>query len=139
MIRTRIIACFFNLYSMSAVAGYECVLQLSHTENLDKVIAEKTVHIGNHQMRAGSEGILFVEYQKGKKKTTLDINSVMSGWEDEEDATFAVIRWTSNRRNVRGEAVSEKFTLKGDDELTGWFDSYKLDISCQVKKRRGPL
>lgn len=133
MKRTRIIAMLFNFYSMSAVAGYECVLKLAHIEDLYKTVAEKTLLIERSNMSAGSMGTLFVELDKRNKKISLDINAVMSGWQGEEDATFVIIRRESKRRSHRAETVSEKMTLKGDSSMTGWFDSYKLEIECKVR------
>ena len=61
MKRTRIIAYIFNLYSMSAVAGYDCVLKLAHNDDLYKTVAEKTITIEQGAMRSGSFGTLLVE------------------------------------------------------------------------------
>lgn len=134
MKRTRIIALFFNLYSVSAVAGYECHLKLSHTEDPHKVIAEKSVRIEEGRIISGYMGTLFTEDAKKRKETSLDINAVMSGWKGEEDASIVIIRRATNKRNVETNTISEVMTVKGDNSLTGWFDSYKLDISCEVKE-----
>lgn len=132
MKRTRVLAYFFNLYSMSAVAGYECTLKLAHSENLNKVIAEKVLVIDRAEMKSGNMGTLFVEYQKKKRSISLDINAVMSGWANEEDATFVILRRTKTRRSTSAETISEIMNLKGDNQLTSWFDSYKLDINCRA-------
>lgn len=132
MKRTRILAYIFNLYSMSAVASYDCTLKLAHSEDLNVTVAEKVVSIGRGEMKAGNVGTLFVEFEKKKKTFTLDINAVMNGWQNEEDATFVIIRRTKTRRNTTAETISEIMNLKGNDQLTGWFDSYKLDISCRT-------
>lgn len=134
MKRTRMIALFFNLYSVSAVAGYECTLKLSHTEDLHKVIAERTVRVEQGRMISGYMGTLFTEDQRKRKETTLDINAVMSGWNGEEDASFVIIRRATKRRNVETSTISEVMTVKGNNSLTGWFDSYKVDIACEVKE-----
>lgn len=134
MKRTRLIAMLFNFYSMSAVAGYECVLKLAHNEDLYKTVAERTLVAERSTMSAGSMGTLFVEQDKRNKKISLDINAVMSGWSGEEDASFVIIRRTSKRRSHHAETVSEIMTVKGDSSMTGWFDNYKLEINCKVKE-----
>jgi len=130
--RTRILAYLFNLYSMSAVADYQCVLKLAHNDDLYKTIAEKTVTIEEGKMKSGNMGTLFVEFQKNRKKISLDINAVLSGWKGEEDATFVMIRRTKKRYSLSSHTVSDIMTVKGNDSMTGWFDSYKLDIKCLV-------
>jgi hypothetical protein len=133
MKRTRILAYIFNLYSMSAVAGYDCTLKLAHNEDLYKTVAEKTLSIETGEMNSGNMGTLFVEFEKNRKKISLDINAVMSGWKGEEDATVVIIRRTKKRYSTSSETVSEIMTVKGDNKLTGWFDAYKLDMSCKVQ------
>jgi hypothetical protein len=132
MKRTRIIAYIFNLYSMSAVAGYDCVLKLAHNDDLYKTVAEKTITIEQGAMRSGSFGTLLVESEQRHKRISLDINAVMSGWKGEEDASFVVLRRTMKRSSNETQTVSEVMTVQGDEKMTGWFDAYKLDIKCQV-------
>jgi len=43
-----------------------------------------------------------------------------------------ILRRTKTRRTASSETISEIMNLKGDDQLTGWFDSYKLDINCRI-------
>lgn len=132
MKRTRVLAYLINFYSMSAVAGYECVLKLAHTDDLNRVVGEKTLTIAQETMNSGNMGTLFVESENGRKKVSLDINAVMNGWRGKEDATFVMIRRTKKRYSTSSSTVSEIMALKGDDNFVGWFDSYKLDISCKV-------
>ena len=132
MKRTKLIAYIFNLYSMSAVAGYECTLQLAHTENLHQVVAEKVLTINKSEMRSGNMGTLFVESAKKKKQITLDINAVLSGWPGEEDANLVVIRKTQKKHSGSVQTISEIMNVQGNNQLTGWFDSYKLDVRCKV-------
>ncbi len=81
-------------------------------------------------------GTLFLELEKRTKKVSLDINAVMSGWAGEEDANFVIIRKAKRKYSANhAETISEIMTVKGTDKLTGWFDSYKLDISCEVKNQ----
>ena len=42
-----------------------------------------------------------------------------------------MIRRTKKRYSNSSSTISEIMTVKGDDQMTGWFDSYKLDISCK--------
>jgi hypothetical protein len=58
MKRTRILAYMLNLYSMSAVASYDCTLKLAHSEDLNVTVAEKVVSIGRGEMKAGFMGTL---------------------------------------------------------------------------------
>jgi hypothetical protein len=117
---------------MSAVADYQCVLKLAHNDDLYKTIAEKTLTIEEGKMKSGNMGTLFVEFEKNRKKISLDINAVMSGWKGEEDATFVMIRRAKKRYSLSSHTVSDIMTVKGNDSMTGWFDSYKLDINCLV-------
>lgn len=133
MKRTRFLALIFNLYSMSAVASYECVMKLAHIEDLYTTVAERTLTVKKGTMDAGSMGTLYVESEKKNKKISLDINAVLSGWAGEEDATIVMIRRERKKRSTRAETISEKMTIKGDNSMTAWFDSYKLEIQCQVK------
>lgn len=132
MKKARVLAYMLNLYCMSASASYDCVLKLAHNENLYQTIAEKTLSISEGEMKSGNMGTLFVEFQKNRKKISLDINAVMSGWKGEEDATFVMIRRTKKRYTSNAETVSEIMTVKGNNKMTGWFEDYKLEISCQV-------
>ncbi len=117
---------------MSAVADYQCVLKLAHNDDLYKTIAEKTLTIEEGKMRSGNMGTLFVEFEKNRKKISIDINAVLSGWKGEEDATFVMIRRTKKRYSLSSQTVSDIVTVKGNESMTGWFDSYKLDINCLV-------
>jgi len=132
MKRTRILAYLFNIYSMSAVAGYDCTLKLFHTNDLNKVIASKTLSIAQGRMNSGNMGTLYVEFEKNRKKISIDINAVLNGWSSEEDATFVMIRRTKKRYSSSVETISEIMNVHGNDQMVGWFDSYKLDINCQV-------
>jgi hypothetical protein len=132
MKRTKILAYIVNFYSMSAVAGYECALQLAHTENLKEVVAEKVISIPTGEMRSGSIGSLFVESLKGKRKTFIEGRAVLSGWEGEEDLNLVMMRTTEKRSSLETGRISETITLKGDQIETAWFDNYKLDVNCKM-------
>jgi hypothetical protein len=132
MKRTKILAYIVNFYSMSAVAGYECALQLAHTENLKEVVAEKVISIPTGEMRSGSIGSLFVESLKSKRKTFIEGRAVLSGWEGEEDLNLVMMRTTEKRSSLETGRISETITLKGDQIETAWFDNYKLDVNCKI-------
>jgi hypothetical protein len=132
MKRTKILAYIVNFYSMSAVAGYECALQLAHTENLKEVVAEKVISIPTGEMRSGSTGSLFIESLKGKRKTFIEGRAVLSGWEGEEDLNLVMMRTNEKRSSLETGRISETITLKGDQIETAWFDNYKLDVNCKI-------
>ena len=132
MKRTKILAYFVNFYSMSAVAGYECALQLAHTENLKEIVAEKVISIPTGEIRSGSIGSLFVESLKGKKKTFIEGRAVLSGWEGEEDLNLVMTRTTQIKNKSEFSRISQTITLSGDQSETAWFDSYKLDVDCKI-------
>jgi hypothetical protein len=129
----RIFVCIFNLLSMNALAGYECNFQLAHTEDLITTIATKKAVV-DRTLRSGSEGTLIVESEKKKKKVSLELRSVMDGYEGSEGATFVVMRRIKNRNKSELEKVSETITLTGDESQRLWFDSYKLEIQCHIIK-----
>jgi hypothetical protein len=130
----RIFVLFFNVMSMNALAGYECDFQLAHTEDLYTTIATKMAHV-DRRMKSGSEGTLFVESEKKKKKVSLEIRSVMDGYEGSESATFVVMRRFTKKNNTQQIGkISEIITLAGDDSGRLWFDNYKLDIQCRITK-----
>ncbi len=129
----RIFVCIFNLLSMNALAGYECNFQLAHTEDLMTTIATKKAVV-DRTLRSGSEGTLIVESEKKKKKVSLELRSVMDGYEGSEGATFVVMRRIKNRNKSELEKVSETITITGDESQRLWFDSYKLEIQCHITK-----
>ena len=129
----RIFVCMFNLLSMNALAGYECNFQLAHTEDLITTIATKKAVV-DRTLRSGSEGTLIVESEKKKKKVSLELRSVMDGYEGSEGATFVVMRRIKNRNKSELEKVSETITITGDESQRLWFDSYKLEIQCHITK-----
>ncbi len=129
----RIFALTFNLMSMNVLAGYECDLQLAHTEDLVTTIAT-TKAVVDRTLKYGSEGTLIVESEKKKKKVSIELRSVMDGYEGSESASFVVMRRFTKRGNSSLEKISEVVTLSGDESQRLWFDNYKLEIQCQVTK-----
>ncbi len=128
MKRTKIIAYLVNFYSMSAVAGYECLMQLSHQDNLKEVVAEKVISLSKGQIKGGNFGALFKEQLK-KKNSSLEVRGMMSSLSGEEEASFAIYRNTKEGQFV----ISEKISIQGASLGTSWFDSYKLGINCSLK------
>lgn len=131
---TRLLALCLNFYSISAVADYQCVLQLKSIVNPDKIVAEKTYIIERSNMRAGSLGELHLESKKRKKKVTFEVNGVMSGWAGEEDAVFVIMRRETTRRSHHIQAFSNKIEVKGNDIGFGsTFDlKYDVEVRCKV-------
>ena len=132
MKRTKILAYIVNFYSMSAVAGYECALQLAHTENLNQVVAEKVISISTDEIRSENIGNLFIESLKGKNKTSIEAQAIISGWEGQEDFNLDMLRTTQVKNISESQKISETITLKGNQLETAWFDAYKLDINCKL-------
>ena len=45
---------------------------------------------------------------------------------------LVVIRKTQKKHSANVSTISEIMNVQGNNQLTGWFDSYKLDVSCKV-------
>ena len=129
----RILVILFNFMSMSAIAGYECDLKLAHNDDLRLDVATKIISIAQ-SLKSGSDH-LFVESEKKKKKFSLEVRSVMDGYEYSESASFVVMRRTTKRGKSTLEKVSELVTLGGNDSQRLWFEDYKLDINCKIWKK----
>lgn len=131
---TRFIAFCFNLYSINAVADYQCVMKLKTIDQPVQVVSEKTYTVARSVMSAGSLGELHVEDKRKKKRITFEVNSVMSGWAGEEDATFVIMRRETTRRKTHVESFSNIMTVKGDDVGFGTtFDlKYDVEVKCKV-------
>lgn len=134
MRRIKVLTLLLNLHSISAVAGYECLLQFSHTENLKQVISEKIVQVEKEQLVSGDFGTVITEELTKKLLVGVTVHAVVSGESGGEDATFVMMRKVQKKNNSKAERISENFTLKGNEDLTGWFDSYKVDISCRLNE-----
>jgi hypothetical protein len=132
--RIKILFFILNFYSMSVAADYECLLNLYNSD--ETLLAVKRISVAHTQAISGDQGILYTEYQKGKKtKTTLNIRTVINGCEKEEEASFQVIRHTFERKKYNAEIVSEEFFLDGTSHLVGRFENYRLDIDCKIRPR----
>lgn len=132
MKRVRFLAMLINFHSISAVAGYECLLQFAHTENLNQVISEKVVQVDRESLISKDFGTVITEEQTRKMLIGVNVRAVMSGEQGGEDATFVMMRTIQKKNSSKAERISENFTLKGNDDFTGWFDAYKVDISCRL-------
>jgi len=133
MKRTKLLAYIFNLYSMSAVAGYECTVQLTNIEDPMISSSEKMISIDRNELKSRNMGTFAIESQESKRLTSIQMNAVMSGWQGEEDIHFVMMRRFEKRSKVKFETISEIMSVKGDKSSTFWFDNYRLDIDCNVK------
>ena len=134
MKRTKLLAYIFNLYSMSAVAGYECTVQLTNIEDPMISSSEKMISIDRNELKFRNMGTFAIESQESKRLTSIQMNAVMSGWQGEEDIHFVMMRRFQKRSKVKFETISEIMSVKGDKSSTFWFDNYRLDIDCDVKE-----
>ena len=133
MKRTKLLAYIFNLYSMSAVAGYECTVQLTNIEDPMISSSEKMISIDRNELKSRNMGTFAIESQESKSLTSIQMNAVMSGWQGEEDIHFVMMRRFQKRSKIKFETISEIMSVKGDKSSTFWFDNYRLDIDCNVK------
>lgn len=134
MKRTKLLAYIFNLYSMSAVAGYECTVQLTNIEDPMISSSEKMISIDRNELKSRNMGTFAIESQESKRLTSIQMNAVMSGWQGEEDIHFVMMRRFQKRSKIKFETISEIMSVKGDNSSTFWFDNYRLDIDCDVKE-----
>jgi hypothetical protein len=134
MKRTKLLAYIFNLYSMSAVAGYDCVLHLYNNQQLDQPLAVKSMLIEQDEMRAFNPGTLLVERTTWRRKQSLELNATLGGWTGDEHATFLFLRKQQRRFSADSEAITEPIQLKGNQEISHWFDKYVVNIKCQTSR-----
>ncbi len=119
----KFLAILFAFTSFQVLADYECSVQLSDAKNLSKVIGNKTISIRGSQIRSGEQGKLFADSQ-----IRVDISAYMNGWVAEEEVSIVM-----TQQSPQGISKSEKFSLRGNSKLIGWFANYKLFMSCEVK------
>lgn len=119
-------------FCLKAFAGYECHLDLAHTEDLYQSIAKKTIKASSKDMKSEMIKDFFVELEKKNKVQSLALNVFIDGWSGEEEVTIAVFRRNQKRSKVELALISEKVSLRGNDKDTLWFDSYKLEIDCSI-------
>lgn len=134
MKRAHAFSLILGLYSLTALAGYECTLKLSRKDDVLTVIAEKILTVEQGERNSGNMGTLHVESVRANKQVSLDINALLNGDKDKETATFVILRRTKKVNSImRAKTVSEVMILKGNDKVTEWFDHYKIDTTCDVK------
>lgn len=112
----KLLIFLISFYSMKAAASYRCNLKLSHVDNLDQTLIEKSLKASDSDMHSTIESL---ESQK------LFLNHFITGWKGEEEATFVISK--------NNEDKSEKIELRGNDHETLWYDSYRLEASCEIK------
>ncbi len=135
MIMSRGLALILTFASFTAAAGYECTLKLSRTDAVLRVIAEKKLRVEDGERSSGNLGTLHVESVNGKKQVSLDINALLNGEKNKENATFVILRRTKKVNSIlKAKTVSEVMNLKGNDSLSGWFEHYLIDADCEVKE-----
>lgn len=108
----KFIAIIIGLLSFSAFAKYECTMKMSHVDHPEKVVAAKLITI-EEGIRSGSEG----EILQG-----IDVEAYLNGQVAEEEIEIIL--------NM-SERSSDKISLKGNSQSVQWFDSYKVETSCQ--------
>lgn len=122
---------------MSAVAGHVCEVKLAHMEDFNVTVASKTVTTKHGIIKSEIFGPMVLEDQKvsrnGKEKSRveLDLHGVVDGWDNNQESTFVFVR-KSYKKGIRSgwESFEQRFTVRGTDNLRGFFDQYKVDISC---------
>ncbi len=130
MIKLFILAGLF--LSLKAFAGYECDFRISHSEDLRTTIGTGKLVASSEDMKSASIKKLVIESKTKKRTISVSINAFISGWVGEEELSFAVFRREEKKSGVKLELIGEKQSLRGNQEETFWFDSYKLDVSCSL-------
>lgn len=113
-----LILILFVLASFRALAGYKCEVQLAKSNDLEKLLTQKTWVAQDHDFSSANINDFF-------KEEGLSLNILMSGWKGEEQASFTVTK--------ENKPISEKSSLVGTDKKTIWFENFKLDIQCDLK------
>lgn len=108
----KLIALLVGLISFSAFAKYECTMKLSHVDHPEKIVAAKLITI-EEGIRSGSEGDIL---------QGIEVDAYLNGQHAEEEVEFVL--------NM-SERSSDKISLKGNSQSVQWFDSYKVETSCQ--------
>jgi hypothetical protein len=108
-----------TIISLNVHASYECEILLSHTED-DLVMASRTIHASEKDMKSALLEDFFLDHDM----TSLDLKIFMSGWRGEEEISATVLK--------QSQGISEKLSVRGEDEGSIWFDTYKLKITCSL-------
>lgn len=109
------------LFSFNTFAGYQCNLSLSENDQIEEVIASKTVFASEKDLRSE----IFEDFSKG-----LVLKVFIDGWAGEEEMSAAI--YSKHAASGKLELISEKVSLRGNDKETLWFDSFKLNVSCSL-------
>lgn len=124
------------LFSFGASAAYQCTFKLFHTEDLYSQIAERTVTVGDSDMKTIHVDNFFIEKEKGRKSEALTLKMFMDGWKGEEEMAANVFRKYSRRSTSEIVRISERVSLRGNAQDTLWFDTYKLDVTCSLDQNQ---
>lgn len=119
-------------FCLKAFAGYECKLELAHTEDLYTPLVKTTVTATSDNMRSEMIRDFLMEKQKGNKTQAVALNMFIDGWTGEEEIVIAMFRRNQKKSDVTLKRISEKVSLRGNDKDTLWFDAYKLEIDCSI-------
>lgn len=118
--------------SFKTLAGYECELKLSHSEDLYKTVSSKQIIATDTDMKSVFIKDLFIEEKTKKKTVSLAVKAFISGWSGEEEMTLAVFRRKEKKSDADMVLISDKVSLRNNDRDILWFDSYKLEIDCNL-------
>lgn len=105
--------------SLSVHAAYDCEVFLTHPED-DLVIASRSIHASEKDMKSALLTDFFLDHDMN----ALDLKIFISGWSGEEEISATVLK--------QSQEISEKLSLRGEEEGSIWFDSYKLKITCSL-------
>lgn len=133
----RMLALMINFYSVSAVAGHVCTVQLAHTEDLYNTAGEKVVETKHGIISSKIFGTIVVEHEKVNRKgivkeaVHMDLHGVVDGWDGQQESSFAFVRKTyKNGKRIGWENFDKRITVKGTSRVRDWFDNYKVEIDC---------
>ena len=107
------------LVSLNVHASYDCEIFLTHSED-DLVMASRRIHASEKDMKSAVLEDFFLDHDMN----TLDLKIFISGWIGEEEISATVLK--------QSEEISEKLSVRGEEENSVWFDSYKLKITCSL-------
>lgn len=128
----KILALILCVSWMHAFAGYQCEMNLSHSEDPDTIVASKIVEASSKEMGTRNIEKFFTEFKMGEDITSLKANIFISGWAGEEEVSVSFSRREKAANKSELNKISEKISLRGSTESELWFDHYKLDISCSL-------
>lgn len=107
------------IFSLSVHASYECEVFLTHTED-DLVMTSRTIVASEKDMKSAILSDFFLDHDMN----SLDLKVFISGWRGEEEVSVTVLK--------DSQEISEKLSVRGEEEGSVWFDTYKLKITCSL-------